>query len=77
VFFVRKQIGQKQTTVTNPKHSFVIFGAKISYEKRVRKTLMKLTSCVFQISRSERSFSFRGKIHDEEKLIVKKNWLTF
>jgi len=27
--------------VSNPKHSFVIFGAKILYEKRVCKTLMK------------------------------------
>jgi len=27
----------------NPKHSFVIFGAKILYKKRARKTLMKLT----------------------------------
>jgi hypothetical protein len=29
--------------ISNPKHSFVIFGAKILYEKCVRKTLMKLT----------------------------------
>jgi len=29
--------------ISNPKHSVVIFVAKILYEKRVRKTLMKLT----------------------------------
>ncbi len=29
--------------VSKPKQSFVIFGAKISYEKRVRKMMMKLT----------------------------------
>jgi hypothetical protein len=29
--------------VTNQKHSLVIFGAKISYKKLARKTLMKLT----------------------------------
>jgi len=27
--------------VSNPKHSFLIFGSKISYEKCTRKTLMK------------------------------------
>jgi len=30
--------------ISNPKHSLVIFGAKISNEKRARKTLMKLTA---------------------------------
>ncbi len=29
--------------ISNPKHSFVIFGTKILYEKHVWKTLMKLT----------------------------------
>ena len=29
--------------ISNPKHSFAIFGAKISYKKHVRKTLMILT----------------------------------
>jgi len=29
--------------VTNPKHSFVIFGTKILYKKPAHKTLMKLT----------------------------------
>jgi len=29
--------------ISNPKHSFVIFGAKILYEKCARKMLMKLT----------------------------------
>jgi len=29
--------------ILNPKASFVVFGAKISYEKCTRKTLMKLT----------------------------------
>jgi len=29
--------------ISNPKHSFVIFGAKILYKKRARKMLMKLT----------------------------------
>jgi len=29
---------------SNPKHSFVIFGTKILAKKRVRKTLMKLTT---------------------------------
>jgi len=29
--------------ISNPKHSFVIFGAKILYEKYERKMLMKLT----------------------------------
>jgi len=29
--------------ISNPKHSFVIFGAKILYKKCVRKTLMKST----------------------------------
>jgi len=29
--------------ISNPKHSFVIFGAKILYKKCMRKTLMKLT----------------------------------
>jgi len=28
--------------IPNPKHSFVFFGAKISYKKRASKTLMKL-----------------------------------
>jgi len=28
---------------SNPKHSFVTFGAEISYEKRVLKTFMKFT----------------------------------
>jgi len=30
----------------NPKNSFVVFGAKILYEKRVHKMLMKLTPVV-------------------------------
>ncbi len=38
--FLYKIFGAK---TSDPKHSFVIFGAKIVYEKRVRKTLMKLT----------------------------------
>jgi len=29
--------------ISNPKHSFVIFGSKFFLQKRVRKTLMKLT----------------------------------
>ncbi len=29
--------------ISNPKHSFVIFGTKISYEKHGHKKLMKLT----------------------------------
>jgi len=29
--------------ISNPKQSFIIFGAKILYKKRVHKTLMKLT----------------------------------
>jgi hypothetical protein len=29
--------------ISNPKHSFVIFGIKILYKKCVRKKLMKLT----------------------------------
>ncbi len=31
------------TKTSNPKHSFVIFGAKILYKQCVHKTLMKLT----------------------------------
>jgi hypothetical protein len=30
--------------ILNPKYSFLIFGAKFVYEKRMRKTLMKLTT---------------------------------
>jgi len=39
--FFRRYFGAKK--ISNPKHSFVIFGAKILYEKLKRKTLMKLT----------------------------------
>jgi len=30
--------------------SFVIFGAKILYEKRAHKTLMKLTACLLTLT---------------------------
>jgi len=40
VYFLYKIFGAKNS---NPKHSFVIFGTKILYEKRASKTLMKLT----------------------------------
>ncbi len=36
-------VGNFGTKISNPKHSFVIFGANISYEKCAHKTLMKLT----------------------------------
>ncbi len=39
VCFLYKIFGAK---ISNPKHSFVIFGKKISYEKRYCKMLMKL-----------------------------------
>jgi len=40
LIFFRKKI-------SNPKHSFVIFGAKILYEKLAHIMLMKLTAGVF------------------------------
>jgi hypothetical protein len=42
--FLYKIFGAK---TSNLKHSFVIFGAKISYDKCVCKMLMKLTPCLF------------------------------
>jgi len=38
--FLYKIFGAK---ISNPKHSFVVFVAKILYKKRARKMLMKLT----------------------------------
>ncbi len=46
-FFVQNFGPQK---MSNPKHSFVIFGAKISHKKCKRKTLMKLTPCVTSLT---------------------------
>jgi hypothetical protein len=40
-FFCIKFWSQK---ISNPKHGFVLFDAKILYEKRAHKTLMKLTA---------------------------------
>jgi len=37
---------------SNPKHSFVIFGAKILFEKHAHKMLMKLTPNLFYTSGS-------------------------
>jgi len=56
--------------VTNPKHSFVIFGAKILFKKRTRKTLMKLTPkstkfnnhCLIQMIISKNFDYYRQKI---------------
>jgi len=45
-FFVRKSFFGSFFLVSNPKPSFVIFGAKILYKKRARKMLMKLTPSV-------------------------------
>jgi len=42
-FFVRNLGAKKSQTPKNPKHSFVIFGAKISFEKCECKALMKWT----------------------------------
>jgi hypothetical protein len=41
LIFLYKIFGTK---ISNPKASFVVFGAKILYEKYARKTLMKLTA---------------------------------
>jgi len=45
------QIGQifQRQKISNPKHSFVIFGAKVLIENRLSETLMKLMAVGFSI----------------------------
>jgi len=66
---------------SNPKHSFVIFGAKILYKKCVRKTLMKLTPELLKISRN-RNLTFRGVrrpsvVSPNSSVSCKRAWRSF
>ncbi len=60
-FFV--QIFGKE--ISNPKHRFVIFGAKILYKKCTRRTLMKLTPDFGHVFLETKVIGKKGKMEIE------------
>jgi len=62
--------------VSNPKHSFVIFGAKILCEKRAHKMLMKLTP-VLLLQNGNKYFTGADTFISNRKDMYIKNLLCF